>query len=251
MEKRFKFLFLLLCCLISSSAIAQQRLRNVSKQEAFSLVKDNFSGQDVDYYLCEDPVLKIEGENNFPDPSQSGTWTFFVDAEPMKGWEHDCYIVRVVKRIGEYQSPATQSTKFRLPPMGNFSPLEVKNRYGIKANQKPYVRKATLSNEAKSAAGHTYAVILSGGHNKYSNYERYWNDCSFVYQTLVNKYGVPKNNIAVVMSDGTNPAEDMRLTTGGYKSSPLDLDYDGWPDIKYAATPVDNQIVDSRKFSKK
>ena len=236
MEKRFKFLFLLLCCLISSSAIAQQRLRDVSKQEAFSLVKDNFSGQDVDYYLCEDPVLKIEGENNFPDPSQSGTWTFFVDAEPMKGWEHDCYIVRVVKRIGEYQSPATQSTKFRLPPMGNFSPLEVKNRYGIKANQKPYVRKATLSNEAKSAAGHTYAVILSGGHNKYSNYERYWNDCSFVYQTLVNKYGVPKNNIAVVMSDGTNPAEDMRLTTGGYKSSPLDLDYDGWPDIKYAAT---------------
>ena len=236
MEKRFKFLFLLLCCLISSSAIAQQRLRNVSKQEAFSLVKDKFSGQDVDYYLCEDPVLKIEGENNFPDPSQSGTWTFFVDAEPMKGWEHDCYIVRVVKRIGEYQSPIPQSTKFRLPPMGNFSPLEVKNRYGIKANQKPYVRKATLSNEAKSAAGHTYAVILSGGHNKYSNYERYWNDCSFVYQTLVNKYGVPKNNIAVVMSDGTNPAEDMRLTTGGYKSSPLDLDYDGWPDIKYAAT---------------
>lgn len=64
MEKRFKFLFLLLCCLISSSAIAQQRLRDVSKQEAFSLVKDNFSGQDVDYYLCEDPVLKIEGENN-------------------------------------------------------------------------------------------------------------------------------------------------------------------------------------------
>ena len=62
MEKRFKFLFLLLCCLISSSAIAQQRLRNVSKQEAFSLVKDKFSGQDVDYYLCEDPVLKIEGE---------------------------------------------------------------------------------------------------------------------------------------------------------------------------------------------
>lgn len=236
MEKRFKFLFLLLCCLISSSAIAQQRLRNVSKQEAFSLVKDKFSGQDVDYYLCEDPVLKIEGENNFLDPSQSGTWTFFVDAEPMKGWEHDCYIVRVVKRIGEYQSPMPQSTKFRLPPMGNFSPLEVKNRYGIKANQKPYVRKATLSNEAKSAAGHTYAVILSGGHNKYSNYERYWNDCSFVYQTLVNKYGVPKNNIAVVMSDGTNPAEDMHLTTGGYKSSPLDLDYDGWPDIKYAAT---------------
>ena len=62
MEKRFKFLFLLLCCLISSSAIAQQRLRNVSKQEAFSLVKDYFSGQDVDYYLARIPFLKLKGK---------------------------------------------------------------------------------------------------------------------------------------------------------------------------------------------
>ncbi|WP_024999574.1 C13 family peptidase [Prevotella falsenii] len=237
---------MLLCCLISSSAIAQQRLRNVSKQEAFSVVKGIFSGQDVDYYLCEDPVLKVEGEGNDLNFSQSGTWTFFVDAEPLKGWEHDCYIVRVVKRIGEYQSPAPQSTKLRLPPMGNFSPLEVKNRYGTHANLKPYVKKESLSNEAKSTAERTYAVILSGGHNQYSNHERYWNDCSFVYQTLVNKYGVPKNNIAVVMSDGTDPAADMHLTTGGYKSSPLDLDYDGQPDIQYAATRTNVKNVLSK-----
>ena len=61
MEKRFKFLFLLLCCLISSSAIAQQRLRNVSKQEAFSLVKDKFSGQDVDIF-ARIPFLKLKGK---------------------------------------------------------------------------------------------------------------------------------------------------------------------------------------------
>ena len=38
------------------------------------------------------------------------------------------------------------------------------------------------------------------------------------------------------MSDGTDPAADMHATTGGYKSSPLDLDNDGQPDIQYAAT---------------
>ena len=235
MEKKIKFLFLLLCCLINSPAIAQQ-MRDVSRQEALSIVKMCFNDQDVDYYLCDDPVLNVMSEGEKLSFLQSNAWIFFVDAEPMKGWEHDCYIFSIAKKIGKYQSPAPLSTKFRLPPMGNFSPLEVKNRYGVRAFQKPYVKKATLTNEVKSAAEHTYAVILSGGHNKYCNSERYWNDCSFVYQTLVNKYGVPKNNIAVVMSDGTNPAEDMRLTTGGYKSSPLDLDYDGRPDIQYAAT---------------
>lgn len=60
-----------------------------------------------------------------------------------------------------------------------------------------------------------------------SNYERYWNDCSFIYQTLVNKYGVPKENIFPLMSDGDNPNEDMRLTTGGFASQSLDLDNDG------------------------
>lgn len=44
MEKRFKFLFLLLCCLISSSAIAQQRLRNVSKQEGIFPCQGLFLG---------------------------------------------------------------------------------------------------------------------------------------------------------------------------------------------------------------
>ncbi len=235
MEKKIKFLFLLLCCLINSPTIAQQ-MRDVSRQEALSIVKMCFNDQDVDYYLCDDPVLNVMSEGEKLSFLQSNAWIFFVDAEPMKGWEHDCYVVSIAKKIGKYQSPAPLSTKFRLPPMGNFSPLEVKNRYGVRAFQKPYVKKATLTNEVKSAAGRTYAVILSGGHNKYSNYERYWNDCSFVYQTLVNKYGVPKNNISVVMSDGTDPAADMHATTGGYKSSPLDLDNDGQPDIQYAAT---------------
>ena len=176
MEKKIKFLFLLLCCLINSPAIAQQ-MRDVSRQEALSIVKMCFNEQDVDYYLCDDPVLNVMSEGEKLSFLQSNAWIFFVDAEPMKGWEHDCYVVSIAKKIGKYQSPAPLSTKFRLPPMGNFSPLEVKNRYGVRAFQKPYVKKATLTNEVKSAAEHTYAVILSGGHNKYSNNERYWNDC--------------------------------------------------------------------------
>ena len=46
------------------------------------------------------------------------------------------------------------------------------------------------------------------------------------------------------MSDGTDPAPDMRITnTYRYKSQPLDLDGDGLDDIQYAATRENVQAV--------
>jgi hypothetical protein len=80
-----------------------------------------------------------------------------------------------------------------------------------------------------------YAVIISGGVDMNSNMQRYWNDCSAIYSTLVNIYGYLDDHIYVLMSDGTNPANDRRIA-GGYDSSPLDLDGDGDADIQYAAT---------------
>ena len=73
MEKKIKFLFLLLCCLINSPAIAQQ-MRDVSRQEALSIVKMCFNDQDVDYYLCDDPVLNVmsEGENSLSCKAMHG-----------------------------------------------------------------------------------------------------------------------------------------------------------------------------------
>lgn len=74
-----------------------------------------------------------------------------------------------------------------------------------------------------------------GGIKDSSNYIRYWNDCAAIYSTLVNVYGYNRNHIYVLMSDGTNPANDRR-TNNGFDSSPLDLDGDGTNDIQYAAT---------------
>ena len=41
---------------------------------------------------------------------------------------------------------------------------------------------------------HLYAVIINGGRNKLTNHERYWNDCSFLYQTLRHVYRIPKQS---------------------------------------------------------
>ena len=68
------------------------------------------------------------------------------------------------------------------------------------------------------------------------NYERYWNDCSFIYQTLVRRHGVPKDHIYPIMSDGIDAAPDMLTTNGVLVSQNLDLDGDGKDEIKLAAT---------------
>lgn len=227
MKVKITLLCLLMCCFFSSTALALTF--SVHKTSALMIAQRQFQGRDVDYFILQD--------NNQTE------WTIFVDAEPMKGWEHECYILTIPKTAKTSLDNVVPSSKIRrnLPPSDNFVPLLVKNRYGDNADPKLAVPKASQSNDAKTAAQRTYAIILSGGVNKMSNYERYWNDCSFIYQTLVNKYGVPKENIFPIMSDGTNPAEDMRRTVGGFKSQPLDLDNDGVADIKLAATKANIQ----------
>ena len=212
---------LIMNCLFSTVSFAQTQ--NVSQRDALAIAQRQFAGKDVDYYILSN--------------SSSTVWNIFVDAEPMKGWQHDCYILTIPKSTTSNISAIVPKKELRkMPPAEDYAPLSVKNRYGVNANSKPQVRKVSSTNGVNDAAQRTYAIILSGGINKNSNYERYWNDCSFIYQTLVNKYGVPKGNIYPIMSDGNNPEADMRSISGGYKSQPLDLDNDGVDDIKLAAT---------------
>jgi len=87
-----------------------------------------------------------------------------------------------------------------------------------------------------SDAGQLFAVLISGGRNKLTNHERYWNDCAFLYRTLRQTYHVPKDNITVLMSDGMDPERDMMRADGrGFMSSPTDLDGDGQADVSLSA----------------
>lgn len=132
MKKVLRFwiwLFLFSLFPVTTSAQVQ---RFVPKQEALSIAQGQFRGQDVDYYILDD--------------STSSTWNIFVDAEPMKGWQHDSYIIKVPKLLGPNSGPI-QKIQQKNPPLGNYVPLLVKNRYGGYANSKPHVAKPVSSNE--------------------------------------------------------------------------------------------------------
>lgn len=75
---------LTLFSLLPTTSLAQLSLmRQVPKEEALSIAQQQFPGQDVDYYLLDD--------------NTSSAWNIFVDAEPMKGWQHNCFFVTYPK----------------------------------------------------------------------------------------------------------------------------------------------------------
>lgn len=84
-------------------------------------------------------------------------------------------------------------------------------------------------------ASRTYAVILNGGTSPTMNMVLFYNSCRFMFCTLKHSYGIPQDNIYVIMSDGTDPGKDQNFY-GELGSSETDLDDDGQPDIEYSAT---------------
>ena len=162
------------------------------------------------------------------------SWFFFVDDMPLANWEHPCRYIFVNVKTGDYELLSK-----RRPPLEemeeliSFCPSEKQQKaLSLKSAQ----QSSLLTNPLGLPSMHNYAVIISGGINKYSNYIRYWNDCSDIYTTLIEEYKYPKDHIYVIMSDGSSPEADRKLLNGTYDSSPLDLDGDGQADIQYAAT---------------
>ena len=98
----------------------------------------------------------------------------------------------------------------------------------------PYETSLSLQDEIQPRyIANKYAIIISGGVNSNNNHERYWNDCSSIYTTLVKKYYYSASNIYVLMADGTDPGADLKKTDGTFISSPLDLDGNGTNESKF------------------
>ena len=232
-------IFMLASC-FSFAALPPNRVHNVTQVEAEEKILDEFKNQDVNIFKKEEflPSLILNGG------AESSKWTFFVDPEPMKGWMHDAYIVEIPKKIIS-ETPIKFWTLADIPltkrltselPTDDYTPLVVSNRYGVNADAKPSVMGGLMPNAPDNYAQRTYAVIINGGASKMANKPRYWNDCSFIYQTLSKKYGVPKDQIYPIMADGNDPADDSLLGAGRYYNQSLDLDFDGNDEIKLAAT---------------
>lgn len=161
-------------------------------------------------------------------------WLFFVDDKPQANWEHACRYVLVS------QTGAITVAEATTPPKNLDAYTELTPR-PVSSGQAGGATAPTVTSPAAKAAtdaSHRYAVIISGGADKSSNYPRYWNDCSFFFKTL-KANGFLQDNIYVLISDGQDPAVDQTDGT----SSKWDLNADGINDTRYSATKENIAIV--------
>ena len=227
MKKILLFCFALFMC---NFLFAQ-----ISRDGAFNIVKANVLNNDYQSknilasksLTQPSETLKVLS-NVFVSPNYE-SWFFFVDDTPFANSGLGRYVF--VNSLNG--SISIQNNMF--PPS-----IEMDILHQVAINHTVRTERVVIErSEDACTSENNYAVIISGGGSLWSNWVRYWNDCSAIFTILVNKYHFDKSKIFVLMSDGTDPAADRIHYDGHTDSSPLDLDGDGMPDIKYAATKAD------------
>lgn len=162
---------------------------------------------------------------------ESDSYLFFVDEVPYGNWAHSCKYILVNSSNGSI----TNISADMHPNLEDYTIIKETSIDYNSVIMSPNFSKYPQESKACDNNESQYAVIIGGGTSKNDNYARYWNDCSFIYETLIHTYGYKKSNVYVLMSDGQNPGADL-LNGNNTISSPLDLDEDNIADIGYAAT---------------
>lgn len=247
MDTKVMLIFAGLLFSIASNCVAQI----TTKGEALDFLKSNvLLGMDTSNIEIYSKNAKVSPNDtiilidSFVVAPQYESWLFFIDECPYANWGHRCRYVFIGSDCKK------DSVVIRNMPPINFSNFEIHKGvlvpfqysedsiFSILPSEIP-LKNVTISNN-------DYAVIISGGANPLINWPRYWNDCSAVYKTLINKYHYLKDNIYVIMANGTNSDNCYNWGTQEipqYRSMPYDLDGDGTDDIQYAATVTDINSV--------
>lgn len=201
----------------------------LTKDEALQICKAKFAEKVVDIYVKSDSSAK--------------SWSFFIDAEPTKNWEHDCYIINIAYTATKADSTAIESMqKLKFPPKDfkNYIPIDISVNIPIKYGHTPNIQASPMPRSghvSHRTCCRTHAIIISGGIENSRNYDRYWNDCSFIYQTLAKKYLIHKENIYPIIGDGgIQNGSLVKESEEAPDPTPNDLDKDGVQDYIYPAT---------------
>jgi len=211
----------------------------ISEKQAYDWLVDRLLGHAVGnrrIYVYPDKFqgsVTSENAKGRIDMGEGSGWLFFIDDAPQANWEHACRFVLVNETgdiiVKQATLPPTDLHLFRelttpVPEPGyrinQLKPLGILRERDIK-----------LAHLETTPAERRWAVIISGGINSSSNHVRYWNDCSFFYETLMD-HGFLDDHVYVLISDGTSTALDRSNNT----NSPLDLDGDGDNDTGFSAT---------------
>jgi len=231
------FILLLICCGLLTS-LAMARPVADTRDAAVELVTRDLGGTLDGVRLWVDPAPLSTGQtvgtwHHEVFTADDAGWLVFVDRFPGANWEHPCWYYYVDQSTGRLERHDATTPPDKLAELdeitnGRDNPPAGASEAALDAYSQ---RLRALPKPVKSR-GMAKALIISGGANTSNNHIRYWNDCAFIYRTLVEYYGYADEQIRVCISDGLDPAVDR----SDYTNSPADLDGDGDPDIEGPAT---------------
>jgi Peptidase C13 family len=208
------------------------------EQAKTKMVTELYKGNIGDRGLYGHPVLMRKGTKiaSWREPAKvvvdNDSWFFFVDEQPRANWEHKAQYVLVNKISGVVKAIPAQTPPINLMEHKPLNKVAESQLTLMRSNLKFIRDKAVMKpiKPIKLLKQKRYAVLVSGGIDGNYNYPRYWNDMSFIYKALKQKYGFTDNEIFVLYANGThNPNAD--------------LDGDGVDDIDYAATKANLTTV--------
>lgn len=241
--KRLITLILSMCYLISIHA-------TINKNEAFRIASTNTNDSKNEIWISNQPFSNGDTiymwNGGFVICPYEDAWGVFIDNHPMQNWEHDCQYGFVDLVNGEYikfdrTSPPRKISKY-WTKLKSFYPAYLNDT--LYTNSEARLKRPTFQipthkqkgNRINPDNSNLYAIIIDYcGENSEYNHERFWNDCSAMYTTLLNN-GYPRNHIYVAMPTDESGMPNLHLTDGGFIASPVDLDEDGINDVGYAAT---------------
>ena len=184
----------------------------------------------------------------------SNAYCYVLDKEPLQGWLESFDYIFVDKTTGrvtwKYSQAKPKSFTLWQKFYGKDPIIQNEPLFDFSSHRRP----VRLPSIVKPSNGTNYAVIISGGANSQDNHIRYWNDCSAMYKALVSQYGYAKQNIYLLISDGSSLNIDRNRDTQNnptlppdLDSSPLDLDGDGQnetirPAVKNEINTVFNEL---------
>ncbi|MCF8242986.1 MAG: T9SS type A sorting domain-containing protein [Melioribacteraceae bacterium] len=194
------FLIFIIFLLVPTSIKA-----SISKNDAEQLVLNHILEDDIGdiiVYVKDDLLVKQDsldiGYKRIPVPYNTN-WVFFVDEIPFANWEHECSYIFVDEQTGNYQIVDETMRPMDLNVYEIISYVDIPYAYingSISENLNAVIDTAEPNNNL-------YAVIIQGDDTGTSA-QRFWNDVSAMYSTLVYVYGYPKENIFVHFADGSS-----------------------------------------------
>ncbi len=253
MAKRV-FVTLLLSLLACLSSMAATSL-DEAKEMVEKYVSDSLnSPTNCVVFLAKEDLRQVEMHFRETVEVPASVWTFFIDPAVGVSLVHDAKIVFVSKTTGKISVVNVDMSPKNIREwtvVYDPSRLYSKKVFDDGNNSAgalvgPVVDGIAYDSEYRNAGGvfdtklkdspDSYAVIISGGWDSSNNWIRYWNDCSFVYQLLVDQYGYKKENIYIIMASGNTTAWDFSMTATMLAVSNNDLDNDGEDETILSAT---------------